>query len=81
MIMTEIDKLLNAYKELQKLNITLDELSDNVHFKQNIKRQSNMLQRSIDNCLNQLYKSMSPSEIEAFNTLTIQDEIIQTACN
>ena len=63
----ELDKIINAYKSLQKLNNDLDELQDSVLFKREIKNRSNMLQKSIDKVLKELYKSMSKTELETFN--------------
>lgn len=78
MKITEIDQLLNAYKDMQELNETLDNLSDNVHFKHGLKNRTKMLQTEIDKTLRPLYKSMSEAEKESFNKVILSNETLKT---
>jgi hypothetical protein len=75
---SDLDQLLNTYKELQNLQHTLDELSDNVHFKYGIKNRTNMLQTEIDKTLKPLYVSMSDNEKESFNNIILKNENLKT---
>lgn len=74
----EIDKILNAYKSIQKLNNDLDELHDTVSFKHDLKKRTKMLQTSLDLVLNQLYRTMSATELEMFNAVTLNGQDIKT---
>jgi len=76
--MKDIDQLLNTYKELQHLQHTLDELHDNVHFKQGLKNRNNLLQKEIDKTLRPLYGSMSQTEKESFNSIILNGEDVKT---
>ena len=76
--MKDIDQLLNTYKELQHLQHTLDELHDNVHFKQGLKNRNNLLQKEIDKTLRPLYGSMSQTEKESFNSIILSGEDVKT---
>ena len=79
MKLTEIDQLLNAYKEMQNLQNTLDDLSDNVHWKQGVKNRTKMLQTEIDKTLRPLYLSMSETEKESFNSIILSNKTLKTA--
>ena len=81
MKVNEIDQLLNAYKELQNLQCTLDDLGENIHFKRRIKRSTNVLQTEIDKVLKPLYDSMSQTEKESFNKIILKNENVKTTCN
>lgn len=81
MKVSEIDQILNVYKELQNVNFSLDELSDNVHFKQGIKNRTKLLQKEIDKTLNNLYNSMSETELATFNDITLKNKPIKTSIN
>ena len=72
----EVDKILNAYKSIQQLNNNLDELQDSIIFKHDLKKRTRMLQNSLDLVLNQLYKSMSATELEVFNAVTLNGQDI-----
>jgi len=74
----EIDKILNAYKSIQKLNNDLDELHDTVSFKHDLKKRTKMLQTSLDLVLNQLYRTMSATELEVFNAVTLNGQDIKS---
>ena len=76
--MKDIDQLLNTYKELQHLQHTLDELHDNVHFKQGLKNRTNLLQKEIDKTLRPLYGSMSQTEKESFNSIILNGDDVKT---
>jgi len=76
--MKDIDQLLNTYKELQHLQHTLDELHDNVHFKQGLKNRNNLLQKEIDKTLRPLYGSMSQTEKESFNSIILSGDDVKT---
>ena len=74
----EVDKILNAYKSIQQLNNNLDELHDSIMFKHDLKKRTKMLQNSLDLVLNQLYRSMSATELEVFNAVTLNGQDIKS---
>jgi len=74
----EVDKILNAYKSIQQLNNNLDELQDSIIFKHDLKKRTRMLQSSLDLVLNQLYRTMSATELEVFNAVTLNGQDIKS---
>ena len=77
--MNDIKTTLKIFIQLQSLVHSIDELSESVLFKQELKQKSNNYLKTIETKLNLIGRSMDKEEQEYFNSIVSElDKLVDT---
>ena len=77
--MKDITNALRLLCQLQSVTHTIDELSDSVHFKHDIKQRTNNYLKTVDKLLNDLQRGMDIEEIENYSKIVNElDKLVAT---
>jgi methylaspartate ammonia-lyase len=77
--MDDLTNALRLFCQLQSLIHTIDELSDSVRFKHELKKRSKSYSLTIERLLNDLQKDMNIEEIENYSKIVTElDNLIKT---